>query len=66
MRALCPRCNEMVTVWPLLGLPDARRLLEANKPIVVVHVCTVVAAITVGQSRRASLWNSRNWRSFCF
>jgi hypothetical protein len=42
MRALCPRCHAMVEVWPLLGLPDARRLLDANKPIVVVHVCPVV------------------------
>lgn len=42
MRALCPRCNAMVEVWPLPGLPEARRLLEENKPIVVVHVCPAV------------------------
>jgi hypothetical protein len=42
MRALCPRCNEMVTVWPMLGLSYARRLLDENKPIVVLHVCPVV------------------------
>ena len=42
MRALCPQCNKMVKVWPLLGLPDAKRLLDANKPIVVAYVCPVV------------------------
>jgi hypothetical protein len=42
MRARCPMCNEMVTVWPQLGLAAAKRLLDENKPIVVVHLCPVV------------------------
>jgi hypothetical protein len=55
VRALCPRCKEMVTVWPVLGLPDARRLLEENKPIVVAHICPVAGGdhswtVTKGES----------------
>lgn len=39
MRAFCPKCRQMVTIWTVLKMDEAERLLSENQPIEVVHPC---------------------------
>jgi hypothetical protein len=41
MRAICPKCKKMVTVYTQLKKAEARQLLSDGEPIQVMHVCPV-------------------------